>query len=145
MFDTLTGSKTGGIEAIRKIAERVGLSTDDVRTTLDKLSGKVMPKVEEQAQQGTLPADIAANPEALPEAGTDEAETSGNSILGSIFGSKDKSREVAQETADDTGISVDKIKKVLPQLATIAAGALLVRHVANKGGTGSGGGLFNQN
>lgn len=139
MFDTVSSDKTAGIDAIRKIAERVGLSTDDVRTTLDKLTGKVMPKVEQKAEEGALPADITANPEALPEAGSDEAETQGNSILGSIFGSKDKSREVAQEAADDTGISVDKIKKVLPQLATIAAGALLVRHVANKDGTGSGG------
>ncbi|MEO6432630.1 MAG: DUF937 domain-containing protein [Sphingomicrobium sp.] len=140
MFDTVTTDKATGLDAIRKIAERVGLSTEDVQTALDKLTGRVVPKVEEQAQQGTLPADITSNPQALPEPGTDEAETSGNSILGSIFGSKDKSREVAQQTADDTGISVDKIKKVLPQLATIAAGALLVRMVANKG---SGGGLFN--
>lgn len=54
---------------------------------------------------------------------TGQASERLNSILGSIFGSKQVSRSVAQETSDSTGVSIDKIKQVLPQLASVAAAA----------------------
>jgi hypothetical protein len=60
----------------------------------------------------------------------------GNALLGQLFGSKDVSRTVAQHASAQTGIGADKMKALLPILATLAMGAM-----AKQGGGAAGGGL----
>ncbi len=55
----------------------------------------------------------------------------GNEVLGQIFGSKDVSRAVAQDAASRTGLDPSLLKKMLPMLAMMVAGAL-----AKQGGGG---------
>jgi hypothetical protein len=119
LLDMLEGA--AGTAAMSQIAQRVGLPPDQLQNVVGSLAPVVLSKLHAKAQQGEIDTSAAAN---APEAGTDAAEDHGNSVLGSIFGSKDVSRSVAQDTADSTGVSVDKIKQVLPQLASVAASAL---------------------
>jgi hypothetical protein len=55
----------------------------------------------------------------------------GNQVLGQIFGSKDVSRAVAQDASSRTGLDPTLLKKMLPMLAMMVAGAL-----AKQGGGG---------
>src|SRR3546814_209093 len=48
----------------------------------------------------------------------------GNEILGQIFGSKDVSRTVAGHAAGSSGIDAGLLKKMLPMLAMLVAGAM---------------------
>ena len=129
MFDMLEGA--AGQEAMRQIAERVGLPPSQLQAVVATLAPAVLSKLHAKKQKGGLDPSSAAQ---APPAGTDEAEDHGNSILGSIFGSKDVSRSVAQDTADQTGVSVDKIKQVLPQVASIAAAAMHQGRLGQSGG-----------
>jgi hypothetical protein len=119
MFDMLENAAGGA--AMRQIADRVGLQPDQLQSVVGSLAPSILPKLHAQAQQGQLGGAAAG---AAPQPGTDAAEDHGNSILASIFGSKEESQSVAQQTASDTGVSVDKIKQVLPQLASVAATAM---------------------
>ncbi|MGB3794112.1 MAG: DUF937 domain-containing protein [Sphingopyxis granuli] len=66
----------------------------------------------------------------------------GNDILGQIFGSKDVSRTVAGHAAGQTGIDARLLKKMLPLLAMLVAGAMAKQGGAKQGGGGVvGGGL----
>lgn len=55
----------------------------------------------------------------------------GNAVLGQIFGTKDVSRAVAQDAATRTGLDPSLLKKMLPMLAMMLAGAM-----AKQGGAG---------
>lgn len=61
----------------------------------------------------------------------------GNDVLGQIFGSKDVSRTVAAAAAQQSGLDPSLLKKMLPLLATMAAGYL----AKQGGGAKAGGGL----
>lgn len=128
MFDMLEG--VAGQAAMGQIAQRVGLQPAQLQAVVGTLAPVVLSKLHAKKQQGELDGPAAAQ---SPPAGSDEAEDHGNSILGSIFGSKDVSRSVAQDTADQTGVSVDKVKQVLPQVASMAAAAM---HQGKLGGAG---------
>jgi len=130
IFDMLEGA--AGSAAMSQIAERVGLPPSQLQAVVGTLAPLVISKLHSKSQEGSL--DTSAGSQS-PQPGTDAAEDHGNSILGSIFGSKEVSRSVAQETADNTGVSVDKVKQVLPQVASIAAAAM------HQGKLGQGGGL----
>lgn len=129
-----------GPAALQQIGARVGLSPDQLQNVVGSLMPLLAPKIAEHAETGTLEqqAPNAANP---PPPGTQEATDHGNNILASILGSKDKSREVANDASAQTGISADKIKAALPQIAGIAAAAILA-HKASQAGGGGLGGLF---
>ena len=131
MFEMLE-SAVGGA-AMQQIAQRVGLPPDQLQSVIASLGPKLLPQLNAQAQQGQLDAGATGQ---APPAGTDEAEDHGNSILGSILGSKDASRSVAQDTAADTGVGVDKVKQVLPQLASVLAGATQQGKLQSAGGLG---------
>lgn len=64
----------------------------------------------------------------------------GNEVLGQIFGSKDVSRAVAQDASSRTGLDPALLKKMLPMLAMMVAGAMAKQ---DDGGDAapSGGGL----
>jgi hypothetical protein len=73
----------------------------------------------------------------------DRAKPRGDEILGKIFGNnKEMSREVAQRLSTSTGIGSAVLKKLLPVLATAAAG-WLAKRMSSRGAAGSdaGGGL----
>jgi hypothetical protein len=59
--------------------------------------------------------------------GRTETVDAGNGILGQIFGSKDVSREVARRASAQTGVGTDLLKRMLPVVAALAAGALARR------------------
>lgn len=55
--------------------------------------------------------------------GAQAADTGiGNDVLGQIFGSKEVSRAVANHAASSSGLDPAVLKKMLPMLATLAAG-----------------------
>lgn len=132
--------KVGGADALQQIGARVGLTPDQLQSAITSLAPALAPKLTQHADEGGLDQTPAAS--APPAPGSDEATDHGNSVLGSIFGSKDASRSVAADASAQTGISVDKIKAVLPQLASIAAVAFLAHRASAQGGGGLGG-LFN--
>lgn len=124
--------QAAGSGALQQIGARVGLDPSQLQSVIGSLAPALGPKVAQHAATGGLdqtPADDAA-----PAPGSDEAESHGNTVLGSIFGSKDASRQVAADTSAATGIGVDKVKAVLPQLASIAAVALVAHKASQSGG-----------
>jgi hypothetical protein len=64
----------------------------------------------------------------------------GNDVLGQIFGSRDVSRAVAQNAAGQSGLDPALLKKMLPMLAMLAAGAMSKSQGA--AATPAGGGLL---
>lgn len=129
MFDMI--KSVAGAGALQQIAARTGLSAGQLESVVGALTPMVMPKIEHEVAQGNLSAP--ANDGGVPEAGTDEAEDHGNSVLKSIFGSKEVSRSVAHEAAGSTGVGADAIKKVLPQIASIALSALVAGKIGRIG------------
>ncbi len=55
---------------------------------------------------------------------SDAAVDQGNAILGQLLGNKETSRAVAAQVAGKTGIDVNAVKRMLPQVAAMAMGAL---------------------
>ena len=131
--------QAAGSGALQQIGARVGLSPEQLQSAIGSLAPALAPKIEQHAATGAL--DGTPVGDAAPQPGSAEATDHGNTILGTIFGSKDTSRSVAADASAQTGISVDKIKAVLPQLASIAAIALIAHKASSGGGLG---GLLNQ-
>ncbi len=65
----------------------------------------------------------------------------GNEVLGQIFGSKDVSRTVVQDAAARTGLDPALLKKMLPMLAMMVAGALAKQGDSGDATPSGGGGL----
>ena len=131
--------QAAGSGALQQIGARVGLSPAELQSAIGSLAPILGPKLAEHAAIGGLdnvPTDAG------PAPGSDEADDHGKSILGSMLGYKDASRSVAADASADTGISVDKIKAVLPQLASIAAVTLVAHKASSGGGFGGLGGLL---
>lgn len=66
----------------------------------------------------------------------------GNEVLGQIFGSKEVSRTVAAGAEQQTGISSDLLKKMLPVVAMMVAGAMAKQGADSAGDGGGLGGLI---
>ena len=126
-----------GPGALQQIGARVGLSPEQLQGAIASLAPALGPKLAQHADEGGLDATPAAS--VPPAPGSEEANDHGNSVLGAIFGSKDASRSVAADASAQSGIGVDKIKAVLPQLASIAAVAFLAHRASAQGGGGLGG------
>lgn len=125
--------QAAGSGALQQIGARVGLSPDQLQHAISSLAPALAPKIAEHAATGGL--EGLAPADAAPAPGTDEADEHGKSVLGAILGSKDASRSVADAASAETGIGADKLKALLPQLASIAATVLAARG----GGAASGG------
>lgn len=63
----------------------------------------------------------------------------GNSLLGGIFGSREGSIAVAQNAASTSGLDASLLKKMLPIVAMLVAGALARNAGASTNGGASGG------
>jgi hypothetical protein len=137
LIDLMGGA--GGQAALGPIAQRVGLTPEQTQAAMQALLPALAGGMKKQVQAGNADAlqhprsaTIVDRPEAL---GGDEAIQHGNAVLGQLFGSKDVSRTVASHASQQTGIGADKLKLLLPILATLATGAM-----AKQAG-GAGGGL----
>lgn len=127
--------QAAGAGALQQIGARVGLDPQQLQNVIGSLAPALAPRIAEHAATGGL--DQTPTGPGVPAPGSDEADQHGKSILGDIFGSKDVSRDVAANASADTGVGIDKIKAVLPQLASIAAVALAA-HKMSEGGGGLG-------
>lgn len=138
--------QAGGGQAVEMLGGRFGLGPAQTRAALEALGPMVAGGLRQQAQSrggmegllgGVLNQGHAAygsSIENLARPGTTEA---GNAVLGEIFGSREVSRAVADQAASQTGISADTLKRMLPVVAMMAAGAL-----ASRAGGGGLGGLL---
>jgi hypothetical protein len=132
LMDMIEQAAGGG--ALQQIGQRVGMSPDQLRSVVGSLAPMLGPKLAEHAATGGLAATPTGDAAPLP--GSAEAEEHGRTVLGSILGLKDASRSAAADASADTGIDVDKIKSLLPQLASVAAVALASREGGSAGGVG---------
>lgn len=125
-------AEAGGPSAIQQIGARIGLSPEQTQQAMATLAPSIAAGFRQKAAQGSTDAPLRPPPAegVASEAGVAQ----GNDILGQIFGSKEVSRSVAADAAEKTGIGADRLKQLLPMLASLAAGAL-----SQKAGAGSGG------
>ena len=132
--------QAAGSGALQQIGARAGMSSDQVQKVLGSLGPVLGPKLAEHAATGGL--DTVPVGDNAPIPGSAEADEHGRSILGSILGSKDASQSVAADASASTGVDVDRIKALLPQLASIAAVAMASRQGGSPGCVGGLGGLL---
>lgn len=133
LMDMIEQAAGGG--ALQQIGARVGLSPEQLQSAIGSLAPALAPKLAQHAATGALDGTPAID--AAPQPGSEDAIDHGNSVLGSILGSKDASRSVAADASAQTGIGVDKIKSLLPLLASAAA--IAFAHQGSSGGGGLGG------
>ena len=132
LLDMIQGAAGAG--ALQQIGARVGLSPDQLQSAINSLGPALGPKLAEHAATGRL--DGAIDSAGAQDLDTEAATAHGNDILGTIFGSKDASRAVAADASARTGIGADKLKSLLPLLASAATMAMAAQR-----GNGAGGGL----
>jgi hypothetical protein len=134
----------GGGQALEMLGGRFGLGPAQTRGALDALLPMIAGGMKQTAAQGggleavlgqvLQPAHAAygEDPDVLARPGTTDL---GNQVLGAIFNNdRDVSRTVAAQAAQQTGIDPAILKKMLPVIAMMAAGALAKN--ANAGGLG---------
>jgi hypothetical protein len=141
LFDLISGS--GGQAALGPVAARVGLTPEQTQAAMKALLPALAGGMRKQAQAnpatlertlaGSGAHEIVDRPHEI--AGSAGVER-GNAVLGGLFGSKDVSRQVAQHASTQTGIAPDKLKLLLPILATLAAGAMAKQGGGQAGGLG---------
>ena len=124
--------KAGGKEALTKIATNLGLDEG----TAAKAAGELLPRLTDAMKQNAKAdggqglqkaiesGDHAKYLDEPDRMGTAETKQDGNGILGHILGSKEVSRAVASTVADAVGIENEKVKEMLPMVATMAMGAI---------------------
>lgn len=127
-------NQSGGGAAVGKIAQRVGLTPQQTQQAIQAMLPALAGGIKKQAQAnpvalgqalGSLRAEAMVDrPDELVSV---EGIAQGNAVLSQLFGSKDVSRTVAQHASQRTGIAPDKLKLLLPILATLAAGAMAKR------------------
>lgn len=142
LLNAVLGSAGGS--AIEMLGGRFGLPPAATRSALDALLPMVTGGLKNQAQapgglEGLLgsvlrPAhtEYADNADVLARPGTTNM---GNEVLGAIFNNnRDVSRQVAAQAAQQTGLDEGILKKMLPIVAMMAAGAMAKN--ASAGGLG---------
>jgi hypothetical protein len=119
---------------VRQLASQHGLDETQVSGAMAKLLPALSGGLKARAADGGAGLDallgslqrgehrrFAEEPSALAEPETVER---GNAILGQLLGTKDTSRALAARVASDTGVDVNAIKRMLPEVAATAMGAL---------------------
>lgn len=132
--------QTVGSGALEQIGARVRMSPQQLRNVIGSLAPALSPKLAQHAATGGL--DDTPFGDAAPPSGSDAADEHGRSILGSILGSMDASQSLAADASASTGVDVDRIKSLLPQLASIAAVTMAAKGSAGGGIGGALGGLL---
>jgi hypothetical protein len=134
ILESLLGQDAAG--AVQQVGRQFGIDESQASAAIGALLPALMagfhqrasspPGLEslEAALRGGQHGSYLDNLQALGGADTADA---GNDILGQIFGSKDVSREVARRASTQTGVGADLLKRMLPVVAALAAGALARR------------------
>jgi hypothetical protein len=143
LMDAVLGSAGGS--ALEMLGGRFGLPPAATRSALEALLPMVGGGLKNQAQtsgglEGLLGSvlqpghsEYGTNADVLARPGT---TAMGNEVLGAIFGNnRDVSRQVAAQAAQQTGLDEGLLKKMLPIVAMMAAGAMAKN--ANAGGLGN--------
>lgn len=138
--------QAGGSSAIEQLGARVGLTPEQTHSAAAALLPALAGGLKQQSGSDGLGGLIQQSGLAPGAAPTDETTSMGNQILGQIFGSKDVSRTVAADASASTGIEADKLKALLPLLASLSAGALAshASGVQGQGGLASVLGMLDQ-
>jgi hypothetical protein len=123
-------SSSGGIDAI---ASQLGIPASTAQAGLSALLPAVMGGFKKNAQE--QPAGVGGLMDMIGGFGgggllenvvgpQPTAVSTGNDILGQIFGSPDTSRAVAAHAAGASGVDSSILKKMLPLVAMLVAGAM---------------------
>lgn len=119
-------SEIGGSPAVERLGSRVGLDPQQTQNALAALLPALSGGIKRRAlEQGGEFSGLLEGARPDPQEAADKADPAeGNAILGQIFGSKDVSRGVADHASSQTGIGADKLKALLPLVASVAASSL---------------------
>ena len=146
-LDALISSAQGG-QLIANLAERFGLSQDQVKKAVDALAPALSVGLEKTVEKpegfGKIVECLCAAHDCCAHDHADaahapEAVDRGQTAVLSLFGSEDNTSQVLRAAAQQTGISPDILSQLLPILASVLFGGL------NKSmGQGGMGGIVGQ-
>ncbi len=148
----------GSGSPVSKLSNKFGLSQDTMTQVLRQYIPALTNGIKRNIQKkrglnGLLEAlDTGRHDRYLNDPGafeSDEAVDDGNGILGHLLKKKKVSRTLADRTSQKTGLSADKLKKILPLVAGLVMGALkkqgsqsgILEQLLGGGGGSSPGGL----
>jgi len=111
---------------LKQMGARSGLNATDLNSVISKIAPVLMGRARENFAGN---ADSSGLIDLIKGSNLDNINAqvdtdNGNAILGELLGSKDASRALAGEVGKNLGISVDKIKSLLPMIAPLVTGAL---------------------
>lgn len=142
LLKTLLEARGGGL--VQQVASQVGLDSNQASSAVAELLPSLARGMQANiGKPGGLESLLGAvqtgnhqryvdNPAELGNAVED-----GNGILGHLLGSKDVSRKVAAEAAQKTGIDPEKLKSMLPLIASMMMGSVGKKIGEVGGGVGS--------
>jgi len=167
-LDALLSSAQGG-QLIANLAERFGLSQDQIKKAVDALAPALSFGLEKTVEKpeglGKVVECLCAAHECAAHDHADAAHAPdaidrGQTAVLSLFGTEDNASQVVRAAAQQTGVSPDILSQLLPILASVLFGGLnksmgqggmggvvgqmleqILRGGANAGGGGGGGGL----
>ncbi len=131
LLKTLLEAQGGGL--VQQVANRAGLDRSQANSAVAELLPSLAQSMKANiAKPGGLDSLLGAvksgnhqryidNP---AELSNDSAVEEGNGILGHLLGSKEVSRQVAAQAAQKTGIDAEKLKSMLPLIASMMMGSV---------------------
>jgi hypothetical protein len=165
-LDALLSSAQGG-QLIANLAERFGLSQEQIKNAVDALAPALSVGLEKTVEHpeglGKVVECLCAAHECSAHDHADAAHAPdaidrGQTAVLSLFGSEDNASQIVRAAAQQTGVSPDILSQLLPILASVLFGGLnksmgqggmggivgqmleqLMRGGANAGGAGGGG------
>lgn len=131
-LDSLLYSAQGG-QLIANLAERFGLSQDQIRKAVDALAPALSFGLEKTVEKpeglGKVVECLCAAHECAAHDHADAAHAAdaidrGQTAVLSLFGSEDNASQVVRAAAQQTGVSPDILSQLLPILASVLFGGL---------------------
>ena len=131
-LDTLLSSAQGG-QLIANLAERFGLSQEQMQKAVDALAPALTQGLENAVEQpeglGKVVECLCASHECCAHDHADAAHAPdavdrGQTAVLSLFGSEDNTNQIVRAAAQQTGISADILAQLLPILASVLFGGL---------------------
>lgn len=131
-LDTLLSSAQGG-QLIANLAERFGLSQEQMQKAVDALAPALTQGLENAVEQpeglGKVVECLCASHECCAHDHADAAHAPdavdrGQTAVLSLFGSEDNTSQIIRAAAQQTGVSADILAQLLPILASVLFGGL---------------------
>lgn len=131
-LDTLLSSAQGG-QLIANLAERFGLSQEQMQKAVDALAPALTQGLENAVEQpeglGKVVECLCASHECCAHDHADAAHAPdavdrGQTAVLSLFGTEDNTSQIVRAAAQQTGISADILAQLLPILASVLFGGL---------------------